>query len=490
LKAPAPSPNRRGHRLFRNAGFLTAGRSLGDACNFVLFVAISRTYGQEGIGEYAFVMAITGFAAIAADFGLYFKTIRDIGRGRSGIEEYCSTIFAIRLLLVAINLAVIVLLVALVPMSLRLALLFLLLGAYQVTQTLVDGFAAILVAVGDARRAALVELTTRALVALLGVAVAVFGGSLVLAVTAFPVVSLAMLVVAHRIARLHATVRLRRGQIPLRRVLLDAGPFALSEVLAQLAVRLDTILLGFLLGFPAAGLYNVAYRVILFVQMIPNYGAISLLPEVSRLHVTSEMELRHLYAIIVNVCILFGLPASAGVWLIAPEVIILLFGPEFGSSILVLRVLSPLLLLAFFRLMLSIFLMGCDRQLIRTKCEWLAAGLRILAAIIAIPAFGVVGAALAAVGSEIVLVALFIGALTPVVGIPKVATRLAISGIATAGFLVPFALMPQLPLAVVIPTAALIYFGVLCMFRSIRQGELQFIVQLLADIRSRQIQTL
>jgi O-antigen/teichoic acid export membrane protein len=343
--------------------------------------------------------------------------------------------------------------------------------------------------VGDSGRAALLELTSRASVALLGVAVAVFGGSLALAVTAFPLISLAMLGVARNFTRAYTVVRLHRVPFPLRPVLLDAWPFALSELLAQLATRLDTILLGVLLGLPAAGLYNVAYRVILFVQMIPNYGAISLLPEVSRLYVTSATELRDLYAFLVNVCILFGLPASAGLWLIAPEMIILLFGSDFESSILVLRVLSPLLVLAFFRLLLSVFLMGCDRQPIRTKCEWLAAGLRIFAAVIVIPVFGLIGAALAAVGSEIVLVALFVAALKPVVGMPKVAARVAISGIATAAFLVPFALVPQLRLAVVLPASVLIYFGVLCMFRSIRQGELQFIVRLLAGLRRLHSQT-
>ena len=43
-----------------------------------MFITISRSFGQEGVGLYTFAMALTGFFAVFADFGLYHLSVRQI----------------------------------------------------------------------------------------------------------------------------------------------------------------------------------------------------------------------------------------------------------------------------------------------------------------------------------------------------------------------------------------------------------------------------
>ena len=50
---------------------------------FVLFVVLSRTFGQDGIGQYSFAMALTGFFGLFGDFGLYNLSVKEISRGAS-----------------------------------------------------------------------------------------------------------------------------------------------------------------------------------------------------------------------------------------------------------------------------------------------------------------------------------------------------------------------------------------------------------------------
>ena len=52
----------------RNFVFLAAARAVGDGIMFVLFVALSRVFGQEGAGRYSFAIGFAGFFAIFADF--------------------------------------------------------------------------------------------------------------------------------------------------------------------------------------------------------------------------------------------------------------------------------------------------------------------------------------------------------------------------------------------------------------------------------------
>ena len=76
----ANSPRSAGN-IMRNFGFLTVGKTVGDCFTFLMFVIISRAYGQEGIGQYSFAIAFTGFFAIFADFGLglYRKELESKG---------------------------------------------------------------------------------------------------------------------------------------------------------------------------------------------------------------------------------------------------------------------------------------------------------------------------------------------------------------------------------------------------------------------------
>ena len=70
----------RGGRIFRNFSFLTAGKLVGDGSTFLLIVVLSRVFGQEGIGWYAFAMAFTGFFVVLADFGLTPFSIKELSR--------------------------------------------------------------------------------------------------------------------------------------------------------------------------------------------------------------------------------------------------------------------------------------------------------------------------------------------------------------------------------------------------------------------------
>ena len=96
-----PGARRGAVRILQNFGFLTAGKTLGDVFTFFLYVTLSRAFGQEGIGQYAFAMALTGFFAVGASFGLYNFSIKELSRRTGPLGVHYSEIFSLRLLLSA-----------------------------------------------------------------------------------------------------------------------------------------------------------------------------------------------------------------------------------------------------------------------------------------------------------------------------------------------------------------------------------------------------
>jgi O-antigen/teichoic acid export membrane protein len=240
------------------------------------------------------------------------------------------------------------------------------------------------------------------------------------------------------------------------------------------------LLLGFLIGVGAAGLYNVAYRVIFVLMLILQLGArAAVFPQASRLYVDSREDFQSLYHKFLNVAVLIGLPMAAGLWLIAPEFITLVFSEDYTESVSILRILAPMLFLSFVSYMMGIFLMSSDRQMERTKTLAVVACANVLGNLALIPFFGIKGAAVAVLISQVLQVALFTLELKGVVGWPKIGSRLAIGAVGVASFCMPIALLPSPSLGVVVPVSILLYLATLVLFKETRENEIQAALSLL-----------
>ena len=98
-------------------------------------------------------------------------------------------------------------------------------------------------------------------------------------------------------------------------------------------------------------------------MFVPSFAALALFPMMSRLYIYSQKDLATLYTKLINLIILIGLPTSAGLWLIAPKLIYLIFGEDFAESALMLRYFAWLLLLAFLKSFMEILLSTQSLQL-------------------------------------------------------------------------------------------------------------------------------
>ena len=475
LKTPS-----KGVQIFRNFGFLTIGKIIGDLFTFLFFVVLSRTFGEEGIGQYSFAMALTGFFAVFSDFGLYPFTIKEISRHTSSFEDYYGRIFSLRLILSTAIFGVLLLVLPFLPFPYESKLIIAVIGAYQVISRVVEGISATFVAREDTHLAGLIEVSSKATAAMAGIAVVMAGGSLVTALAILPTVALGSLFVAYWIVtKKYGRPKLTTSFSSLKRLLRESTPYALSLFLFQLYSRIDVVLLGFLLGAAAAGVYNVAYRVVFLLLFIPHFAAMAIFPTASKSYLYSMKDFKSLYRKSLNLIILIGVPATSGLFLIAPDLINLIFGKNFAESATVLRILCGLLFLACLNRFMGVFMMSCDRQVERTRCQWKAACVNVLGNLLLIPIFGFKGAAVTALISETLLIILFAIRLKPVLGLPRIGSRLLISAVGTASFCFIFSYFPSDSLMVVILLSILLYLGTLVFFKDIRRNEIRMVLSLL-----------
>lgn len=469
-------------RILQNFGSLTTAKMLGDGCTFLLFIVLARAFGQDGIGQYSFALAFTSFFALFGGFGLGVLSIKEMSRRSDSLVDYYSRIYTLRLILAVAVFSILLFILPFLPFPYETKLIIAVIGAYQVINTLVEGLAAIFVAREDMHLAGLLEFTLRAGIALTGITIVMAGGSLIIVLAALPVVTLGQLFVAYgMVTKKYGRPRLIASWSFFSTTLREAIPYGLSTLYFVLSLRVEVIFLFFFLSAAEVGIYNVAYRVVLFLLVPMMYIGVALLPLASRLYVNSRKELEALYHKSLGLLVLIGLPAAAGLWLIAPDLINLVFGKPFAESASILRFLALLLFLGCLRTVFETFLVSCDRQVERTKSQWTVALVNLLGNIILIPAFGIKGAAIARLISDTLLTILLGVRIRAFLGWPLIGSRLAMAAMATASFCLPFAFFSSVPLEVVIPASVLLYSGTLLLFKEIRRNE---VVTLLSLVRS------
>jgi O-antigen/teichoic acid export membrane protein len=404
--------------IFQTFALLLGGRLAGDLFTFALFVAISRRFGQEGVGLYSFAVALTGFAAVLCDFGLYPYTLKELTRPAPG-DRYGAVVWA-RVWLSGLS-TLVVCAGPLLPFREPLGMLIVLVGVHQVLAKLVEGTSAVSVAGDRALRGATFEAAFKLLTALAGIGAVLAGLSLTAVLTVVVVAGVVMAAASYA-AMVSGFGRPSAPAPAVRRVLREAWPYAAFLLAFQLHSRMDVLALGLLRNTDTAGVYNAAYRVLFLFSFVPHYMGTALLTRAARMYRETPDQLAALYHRTLRLVLLAGLPLTAALALGARLVIHVLYGSRFEPAVPVLRLLSLLVVPVSLTRLLGMLLTSCDHQNARTRLQWLAAGVTAVLMLALIPPFGSAGAAAALVLSESLLAVLYVATLRPALGWPRVHT--------------------------------------------------------------------
>ena len=455
-----------------NILWLVAGRVSGDACLLIFYVALSRLFGQVGIGHYAFAMSLTGIFAYFADFGLHRFSVRTWPRSSDEFPSRLGEVLALRLVLMPIVGCLLLLFAEALGLDGQQRLVVFVVGLHQILFTLADGLLAAFVAHQESRISSLLDLSGKVLTVVVGMVLIMAGADLPIVLVAMPLSTVCLLIIAA------LTVHRRYGT-PVFTLNLAAGirtataawPSFLSVSARQISIRTDVVLLGLLMGPAAAGIYSVGQRVVWMLVSIPGMAAVGILPRASILHLKDKERLSAFYSRSVNLAILLGVPAAAGIFLVAADIIDVIFGPEFTQAVPVLRILSLYLLLSVLRNVGSAFLSASDLEGARARVEWTGAALGLGFQLLLIPLYGVVGAAIAVVLME-ASTTLIVGFLvTAQLGLPRIMHRLLMASLGSMAFSLAWLSIGRPPLYFAVPLAVAVYVGFLMTSRSIRRED-------------------
>ena len=143
--------------------------------------------------------------------------------------------------------------------------------------------------------------------------------------------------------------------------------FGLIGIFATIYVWIDSSMLFFIQGSEATGFYGASYRIVLALLFIPMAVNAAVFPVISRLHSTSYNSIKEIVWRYFKYMLIISIPMGVGGTLLAPELIIFLYGKLYVNSILVFQILIWATVFTFANAAFVQFFQSTNRELIVTK---------------------------------------------------------------------------------------------------------------------------
>lgn len=446
--------------IARNASVLAAARIVERASGLVLALMISRKLGVTALGVYATATAYYSLIAIAASAGTTPLLIREIAKRPRLTSDY-----VVHASLIAGALSALIAFAAwlVVPHlgyshDLTVALLLIVLATVPATLNTIQEAAFV-----AHQRVELETITTFvSSVILIGTTAYLLstGHGVVSIMAVFVGLEYAVTVVYFvLINRFVVRLRLRFRRIFAVRLVRDIRAFAAMSMLAALFARPEVIMLSLVSTEANVGLYVAALKIVDLWSFVPEVYMTNVFPILSRSFAARDGRTQELQdRSIMHLCGL-AIPVTVGIFAAAHPIITFFYGPAFGDSVILLRILSITVTAVAIWAVLWRVLAAAGRQASVLRAQVITIVLRIAVGAALIVAFSAVGAAISTSASLVVFASL----LAIEIRREQVAIRILslvwkhVLAAGAMGAVVAAAAAANVPLWTIVPVAGVVY---------------------------------
>lgn len=393
-------------RLTRNTTLLTVATIGQKVVAFAYFALIARMVGVEWTGKYFLALSITTMVGVIADFGLTPVLVRDAAKHPGREKELLQNVLGLKIgLTVLAFLAAVVIthvfghdaqtrqLVYIATLVMALDTIHLTIyGVFRARHRLgiesIGIFIGQWITLGIGVTSLVIEPSLPLLIG------ALFAGS------SWNVLFAAWHLKRQGIKPWHVSFRVSVWG----RLLRAAWPFALAAIFVKIYSTTDALLLEFYLGEAALGIYSIAYKLTYAFQFFPMAFVAALYPTFSALiHSGERAELQKTFERAVWYMLILSVPIVLGLWAVADQLIVGVYGQEYAAAVYPFRVLIFALLFIFLDFPLGALLNADDRQKTKTAIMGGTMVINVVLNILLIPSMGIVGACYAALAAFVFL---------------------------------------------------------------------------------------
>jgi len=393
-------------RIIRNTLALFAGTAVGNLFSFLLMVVIARTLGDVGVGQYSFLFAFGYLITILGNPGMGYLIIKDLPTNKDLTSQYGNNILSMKAILAVVSAAAAIFLLTFIkddPLIIQsfmiVAVIYIITSVGSVPGTILN---------------ANERMDLRALIDVIERAIALFAGVVLLYITRSLLFLVLALLISNLVKQMLYFIFAWRYFVPSfgvdvavwKRLFVRSLPFALSISFLFIYYRIDTVMLSLMVGDQVTGWYNAAYRLIDVIHYIPLLIVAAILPPMALYSRENREVLTDIFNRSFRYLVMLALPIGVGMFLLAPRLILFVFGEGFENAAPALRILIWAEVFAFLNYLGGHLLNMIDRQKIYTIIVGATAAFNIILNLLLIPSYQHIGAAVATLLCELLIFAL------------------------------------------------------------------------------------
>jgi O-antigen/teichoic acid export membrane protein len=398
------TPSDIGKTIFKNTAIISIGGYVLKGLSFLFNIFVIRRLGDSQFGQYSIVLGFVGIASIFAEFGLTHFSMREMARDRSNIRKYLGNLITLRLLLAFLGIFLITAAGKLFGYSDTIVLGIFIYTITFLFSAVLQPIISLLTAESRFDYVTTINFLGRVLFMVFSVVVLLGGGGFIwlLASALLPLpfqIGLAFILIRRmdwKLLEIEIAPRLWGQMIKL------SLPFGINTLMLTIAFGIDTVILSKFEPDYVVGWYNVAYSLVFSIVFLFRGFKEAIVPSLTRAFETDHEVVRFWFYRSVRVILMFSTPIAFGGAILAFPLIRFLYSEEFLPSAIALQILIwdvPFLMFSAFCGNISIII---REERSAAKIYTINTTANVLLNLYAIPRYGLVGAAIVTVATDVI----------------------------------------------------------------------------------------
>ena len=450
--------------IFKNTSWLSISQIITSVCAFIWTIIIARYLGVSDYGIVSFAISFTGIIGIFMDIGMSTYITREIAKHKHLLSKYLSNVFLFKIMLAALLFLISGLILFSLGYNQLTIIVTLIFSIEMVFMTMVGLFNGIFQAFEKLKYQSIGTILNSSFL-LLGILITIGLdlGVLFIAVsyTIGYLIYFSYMFIEY--VRKFGFPKFELDVPFIKEVVLGSIPFGLTNFFYSIYFSIDIVMLSYLTGDYATGIYKSAYNIInVFTTFFVVYQGV-IFPVMSKFFAESKDLLKSSYELSVKYLLLIIIPISVGVFFYARPLVDLIYSNQYSLATTPVQILIWTVSFLFINGAASILLNAIDKEKTVTKVYIIAALFNVALNFILIPHMSYDGAAIATVASEILITVLtvyyiFKTSYKPDFGLLKNVIKLLVCGIILAIVLnyIHVSLWLALPIALIVYLISLI----------------------------------
>lgn len=394
-----------GH-IAKNTLYLTAASIAQKFFSFIYFTLIARYVGVTGTGLYVTALSFSSLFSILTDLGLTSVLVRESAKDRQKMIAMVNNISALKIILLGVAYVILNLTVRLLDYPANLINLVNWSGLVMIFDSISLTFYGALRSQQNFRYEAVSVVFSQIITIAVGALVLAERLDIVYLIIALGCGSLFNVIYSYLALRRlhHFKFRPYLDPVLVKTIAVWAAPFALAGIFTKVYSYIDVTMISHLLGSRAVGLYSIASKATFAWQFVPMAFAAALYPALSHYFAHNRSRLKETFIRGIRYLAIMAMPISLGIFALADKIIIKIYGAAYEPSILPLQILLISLIFAFLDFPVGALLNAGNRQNLQTLAMGITMVVDIVLNIILLPRLAIIGASLAALAGNMVLV--------------------------------------------------------------------------------------